>query len=264
MKSKISLLMLIFALIFSAGFSQQLPKKKGMIGIQIYQLDSKFFVGKVFKNSPADRAGFADGDEILNVAGKTVNGLSIQEVLDLFDGDPGEFVAVGISRKGEQTSLSVPRVSPDNLVEDSADFKSTLTESIPDDGSIHPNPDTNIIPGNEAEKKWRAFFLENYGIDGFLIDADFSQKTGAIFSEGFLICSIDSKSPAAAELKKWELIVKIDGLKIGQAVNSMDYGKLPGAVLRPIQVVVMSVTGEKPVTIAPLPSKESVPPKETK
>lgn len=232
---------------------QALPNKKGMVGLQLYESDKRFYIGKVFKNSPADRAGFQANDEITEVAGKSVKDLTLDQVLALFDGEPGEFVGVKVVRNNQEMSFNVSRVSPENLVEDSSDFKVVVDEKSALEGTHEADFAKSGLTPEELEKRWNEFFLEKYGFSGVMIDTDFAQRLGTFFYEGFLICHVDKSSPAASVLKKWDLIVKIEGRKINTYFESSQLINVPQRENYPvINATLMSVTGEAQISIKPI------------
>lgn len=68
------------------------------IGVEIMETSNGALVTRVFKNSPAESAGILPDDIIVEVDGKAVKGLTVQEIANLIRGMKGTFVEVGILR----------------------------------------------------------------------------------------------------------------------------------------------------------------------
>lgn len=71
------------------------------IGIQIGIRDEKLLVIAPIEDTPADRAGLEPNDEILEIDGKSTQGMSIKEAADNIRGEKGSIVKLLIKRKGE-------------------------------------------------------------------------------------------------------------------------------------------------------------------
>jgi carboxyl-terminal processing protease len=74
------------------------------IGVQISQLNSRVTITKVFRDTPADRAGLLEGDVIIGVGDNDASAWTTQMASDSIRGDEGSSVRVAIERPG----LSVP------------------------------------------------------------------------------------------------------------------------------------------------------------
>lgn len=77
------------------------------IGIAPWQPSIDAVVGSVTPDSPAERAGFMEGDEILTIGGEQVDDWTDIGQLVQLHGHAGEPLAVGISRAGQSLTLSV-------------------------------------------------------------------------------------------------------------------------------------------------------------
>jgi len=241
-----TLLIIFFVLFFQVILvGQSLFDKKGMVGIQLSEVNNRIIVVGVFKNSPAERAGFTSGDEISSVNGNLVAGLTLQEVIGLFNGDPGTKVDVKIKRNNQEMALNVVRVSPDNLVDDSPDFRNMLDNT--------PKSREQMLETTEAiEVKWTKFLEENYGFKSVLINESFAQKLGSLFTEGLLITMIDKSFPSATAIKKWDLITKINDIDVRIFFQTSNLISSSSAVSLPtIKVNILSVTGEATAEIKP-------------
>jgi carboxyl-terminal processing protease len=69
------------------------------IGISMEQGQEYVMVSQVFKGSPAERAGLLQGDKIVEVSGKDMKNLSMEEISSYIKGEEGTSVKIGIARK---------------------------------------------------------------------------------------------------------------------------------------------------------------------
>lgn len=76
------------------------------IGVQIEQTVSGGYITKVFEDSPAEKAGLAEGDVFSTVDGTDVLGMSIDELSSLVRGPEGSEVEIGIKRAGEVEDIT--------------------------------------------------------------------------------------------------------------------------------------------------------------
>ena len=108
---------------FSEPPASQVEDRRGMVGIQLAEKEGQFYVFKVFNNSPAEKAGIKDGDTLLKIEGKELTGLTLPQVVKMFDGTPDTEVDVTVLRSGSEVSgLKISRISPNDLEEQSTDF----------------------------------------------------------------------------------------------------------------------------------------------
>lgn len=79
------------------------------IGVQFYDLDGSFIIEKVFKDSPAEKAGVEPGDIIVKVDGNSVEGFSSKELADVVKGEAGSDVTIEFLRGTETITLRITR-----------------------------------------------------------------------------------------------------------------------------------------------------------
>jgi len=79
----------------------------GGIGVTVTRRDGLPLIVEVLPDSPADRAGLAVGDLITSVDGKDVNGLELDQLVELIRGKVGSSVELGLRRPS--TGLSFTR-----------------------------------------------------------------------------------------------------------------------------------------------------------
>ncbi len=77
------------------------------IGVRVARLDEKHTVVEVFEGSPAADAGLLAADEIVEVDGKDVTQLSLEELVRMIKGPQGTDVHLGIKRKDLEDILSI-------------------------------------------------------------------------------------------------------------------------------------------------------------
>jgi len=236
---------------FSEPPASQVEDRRGMIGIQLAEKEGQFYVFKVFNNSPAEKAGLKDGDTLLKIEGKELTGLTLPQVVKMFDGTPDTEVDVTVLRGGSEVAgLKVSRISPNDLEEQSTDFSSVVkskTGVIGDQAGATPAPpDEEAIPLDERRvRNWLQYFEKAYGFKGVLLDPKFGEKMGAIFSEGVMVLDVKVGQPAfKAGLAKWDLIYRIQGISPGDYFKTREAPpeNTPPA---PLEITLMGITGER-------------------
>ncbi|MCR4951327.1 MAG: S41 family peptidase [Solobacterium sp.] len=79
------------------------------IGVEFMSAEGVSIVQKVFKNTPADKAGVQAGDIFSKVDGKDVTGLSSDELKELVIGEEGTDVTIEFMRQGQPVTLKITR-----------------------------------------------------------------------------------------------------------------------------------------------------------
>ncbi|HOM02226.1 MAG TPA: S41 family peptidase [Acetivibrio sp.] len=82
------------------GFFTNINGTYSGIGVVMLQTDGKVLVERVYSSSPAEEAGIKSGDVIVEVDGKSIEGLSLDEVSGLIKGPEGTKVVIGLLRGG--------------------------------------------------------------------------------------------------------------------------------------------------------------------
>ncbi|TSC59181.1 MAG: carboxyl-terminal processing protease [Candidatus Peregrinibacteria bacterium Greene0416_19] len=85
----------------NTNFRQSLNGKLQGIGAELVERDGLIIVVSPLKGSPAEKAGLAPDDIILEVDGTTVQGLTLTQVVDLIRGPKGTKVVLNVFRKNE-------------------------------------------------------------------------------------------------------------------------------------------------------------------
>ena len=240
---------------FSEAPASQVEDRRGMVGIQLAEKEGQFYVFKVFNNSPAEKAGMKDGDTLLKIGGKELTGLTLPQVVKMFDGTPDSEVDVTVLRGGSEVSgLKVSRISPQDLEEQSTDFSAVVkgkTGVIGDQAGATPTPsaEETIPPDERRVKDWMQYFEKAYGFKAVLLDPKFGEKMGAIFTEGVLVLDVKVKQPGfKAGLEKWDLIYRIEGLSPGEYFRARQSPQETSGPI-PLEITLMTLTGEKKMRI---------------
>jgi len=107
--------------IVTQGESPQ--KSDGVIGISLHigaervGDPASLYVGKVYREGPAHKAGLHHGDELVSVDGTPVSGKNYEQVVMMVRGEAGTTVKLGVKREGEGLrEVSVNRVAGDTLM----------------------------------------------------------------------------------------------------------------------------------------------------
>jgi hypothetical protein len=84
------------------------PPPFSLSGLILFKNDPKtLVVANTMKNGPAENAGLRQGDAIVKIGNQNVEGLSMNEVMRLFQQPPGTEVPITWSREGHEFSASL-------------------------------------------------------------------------------------------------------------------------------------------------------------
>jgi carboxyl-terminal processing protease len=81
--------------------------KFGGLGIEIVGENGYIKIIAPIDDTPAERAGLQSGDLIINIDGKPLRDMPLQETVDLMRGDPGTVINLTIVRDGENAPFDV-------------------------------------------------------------------------------------------------------------------------------------------------------------
>lgn len=92
-------------------FREETRQEFGGIGVQIEMRDKRLTVVAPIAGTPGDRAGLLRGDQFTRVDGQDIDGMSLDDSLDLLRGKPGSTVRLTIARPrtGETLEKEVTR-----------------------------------------------------------------------------------------------------------------------------------------------------------
>ena len=90
-----------------AAMQVQTKGEFGGLGIEVTQKDGYIKVVSPIDGTPADKAGIKPGDLIIKVNGKPVNGLTMDQAVDLMRGPIGSEVVINVVRDGVKDPFDV-------------------------------------------------------------------------------------------------------------------------------------------------------------
>jgi len=189
---------------------------RGYLGVGVVELtddrvkalnlkdDQGLEVKRVDENSPAAKAGLKENDVILEVNGKSVEGIE-QFQRSIGETSPGTKVSLTIWRNGAKQTVSATLDSrPGNFfVFGGPDFPVAPVPPMPPlpyNGGGNPFP---AIPGNSPI----------VGFEGEALNAQLAEYFGV--KEGVLVRSVNPKTPAErAGLKAGDVVVRVNGTPV--------------------------------------------------
>ncbi|MGV8988577.1 MAG: S41 family peptidase [Cypionkella sp.] len=90
-----------------AAMQVQTKGEFGGLGIEVTQKDGYIKVVSPIDGTPADKAGIKTGDLIIKVDGKPINGLTMDQAVDLMRGPIGSEVVINVVREGLKEPFDV-------------------------------------------------------------------------------------------------------------------------------------------------------------
>jgi S1-C subfamily serine protease len=109
----------------------------GVIGISLHigaervGEPASLYVGRVYPEGPAHKAGLKHGDELVSVDGVAVSGRTYEQVVKMVRGEAGTTVKLGVKREGSPQEISVPRVAGTKLTKGPADHGTYKDKPVP-------------------------------------------------------------------------------------------------------------------------------------
>ncbi len=91
------------------SFTQSINRNYVGIGVQYINTDGTAIVEKVYKNTPAEKAGVQPGDIIHTVDGEDMSGKTSAEIKEAVQGESGTTVTIGFIRDGKNIALKITR-----------------------------------------------------------------------------------------------------------------------------------------------------------
>jgi len=91
------------------AFTQSINRNFVGIGVQFIATNGINLVERVFKNSPAEKAGVMAGDIIHVIDGTPAEGLTADEIKQLVQGDAGTDVTIDFLRQGQTVTITITR-----------------------------------------------------------------------------------------------------------------------------------------------------------
>lgn len=107
------------------AFTQSINRNFTGIGVEYIAVNHLNMVTRVFKNSPAEKAGVQPGDRMVSVDGTDVSDKTADEIKELVTGEAGTVVSITFERNGKPISLDITR----------AEVTATAYGKVLDDGT---------------------------------------------------------------------------------------------------------------------------------
>ncbi len=105
----------------------------GGIGAVYRQREGINYIVEPYENSPASKAGLRPGDIVLSVDGRSIDGMSPDELSEIFQGQPGTKITLTIRRPGETELLTK------ELIREKIETKSVPYHGILENGIAYMN-----------------------------------------------------------------------------------------------------------------------------
>jgi carboxyl-terminal processing protease len=195
-----------------ARFNEEIEGRFSGIGLSVNGVEEGLLVERVFKGSPADRAGIEVGETVVSVDGKSIAGLDSSAATDLIKGPEGSKVTVGVRRpksgKTRQVRLTRAQIS---LPVVSGKLETVGGKKL-GYARLATFSEGADIPLRRAVRK-----LQRQGAQGLVLDL--RGNGGGLLEEAVLTASIF--------LPKGETVVSTDSRTQGHAVYKTKGGNLP-------------------------------------
>lgn len=169
------------------------------IGAEIkYNEDKLPIIGKVFSNSPAEKAGLQENDIIYKVNGEDVTKKSLSEIAEVVKGEQGTDVNITIKRDNEEKELVLTRGVVDTV--------SVTSEIIEKNGKKIGYLYISIFASNTTKQfKSELEKLEKDGIESLIIDVR-GNSGGYLTTVTDIISLFVKKGEAIYQLKTKEKV----------------------------------------------------------
>ncbi len=92
-------------------FTDSINRNYVGIGVQFIQSNGVNIIERVFRNSPADKAGVKSGDIMHAVNGESLDGKTTEEIRNLVQGDSGTEVTIEFIRQEEPVTFTITRAA---------------------------------------------------------------------------------------------------------------------------------------------------------
>lgn len=136
------------------------------IGIQIGTRDNKLLVISPIDDTPASRAGLKANDEILEIDGKSTQGMSVKDAADLIRGEKGTEVKLLIKREGKEPKLFA--ITRDEIKLKAVSLKNPFEVELPENiGYIKLS---TFLSSNAAQEMQKALEKDLPDKDGYILD----------------------------------------------------------------------------------------------
>lgn len=142
-----------------AEFTQSINQNFSGIGVQYYDVNGFSFVKKVFKDSPADKAGVLPGDIFYKVDGQEVFGMETETLSNLVRGEKGTDVVIEFKREEKIVPITITR----------DEIQSTVYGEIKEGNVGYLEINSFGLSTAKETDKYFSYFKENQ-VDKLIID----------------------------------------------------------------------------------------------
>ena len=214
------------------------------IGVRFFKLRDTISITHVLSNSPSERAGLKDGDQIVSINGKNAAGvkMSTDTIMSLLKGKSGSSVNVQINRYGALLSKKIIRgripiksINTSYMIDDETGYIKIEQFSIPTAIEFR-QASANLL--SQGMKKLVLDLRNNGGgvLDGATQIADEFLKDGLLIvkTEGRKIGTRYYTSTSSGSLKQTELVILINSRSasaseiVAGAIQDNDRGLIIG------------------------------------
>ena len=146
-------------------FTEQLESSFEGIGAEVSMVNGKVTIVAPIKDSPAEKAGLRPNDQIIRIDDEDIDGLDLNEAVEIIRGEKGTEVVLSIERPGASEIFDVP------IIRDEIPLETVYVETETIDDKL-----TGVITITSfAENTAKDFIqeleqLEKDGIEGLVID----------------------------------------------------------------------------------------------
>jgi len=145
------------------------------VGMFVDQVEEKIIVFQPIENTPAYRAGIKSGDEILEVNGKSIKGMSIEEVIILIRGKEGTKVTITFFRPETNEKFAK------ELIRETIRVPNSFKIEVIDEKIGYVNYYSFVHNGDASDFKIKLEKLSDEGVKVLILDL--RGNTGGLLSE---------------------------------------------------------------------------------
>lgn len=146
-------------------FMESLDSSFEGIGAEVSMTDGRVTIVAPFRDSPAEDAGLRPNDQIIEIDGESIDGLSLYEAVLKIRGEKGTTVTLTIERPGVNDSIEL------DVVRDEIPIETVHSDIVEEDGQSIGILELRSFAENTAEQfEEHLIELENNNIDGLIID----------------------------------------------------------------------------------------------
>ncbi|CAM3888965.1 S41 family peptidase [Alkalicoccus chagannorensis] len=149
----------------AAEFMESLDSSFEGIGAEVSMENGQVTIVAPFRDSPAEDAGLRPNDQIMEVDGEDIEGLSLTDAVLKIRGEKGSTVTLTIDRPGSSDAMDV------DVVRDEIPIETVYSDIVEHEGNTIGVLELRSFSENTAERfEEELQALEEEGIDGLLMD----------------------------------------------------------------------------------------------